>query len=1098
MANSSQKISTVNSTTQIFEILTATIESLKEIDDLIVKNNINEKTIDKLKLIVQGEVDIIKIIIDNSKTFISLNNVILNDKNIKKLLSTIKYIFIELKNLSKILGKSPIASKTIIKSLLGLQEILIQILEIQKIVSKIKIVKSSITLILLPIFLFNLGLLSISLIALGVIFIVLIPMTPIIKFGLFSLSEIIDILAIIFNAIASIKIIKAAIQLKIIPYLIKDMIDMLKNIWILSEITVQINKDKIFEFLIIWNLLAGIFIKIGEIKTLWLKMTLKAINKCLILLFEITSELNRLKVRKNVLKNIFQLNIIFVLLSTLFSTILIVAIPATLFLLGYPILFLATLGLLPLVKLINIISKKVKIKSIIGILNLAIISMALLAVMTALSLIAIVAATIDITNVLKAILILGIYLVFIVLLKLVSKLLDVSIIGVFLILSISAIMFTIIIGAIYLISIIAATIDITNVLKAMLVLGIYIGFMILLNFFKSQIIVGVMVLILLSVSLILLSISLLLINKAVEGITLENIGIFSAIMGVIIGFAVALSFMPFIFIGIGVIMALSISLILFSTGLKMLMSVGFTEKDSEKVIEPIKAFETIADYLSNSDADFSKASKKAKKLASISIQVGKMAKVLQDVASLKIPTKFDKNGNPTEFQQMSQDDFVVASENISLIMITLLKGMTVYKSEATGGKTVAEMIEDLSIKSMIKLKFLFNAISNIKHLVNVIQQMANMSIPVKFDKNGNPTEFRNITEQERTAAMNNVVTLMTEVLKAISNPELTEVLTQMDNDAAENISIILESCSGISGLVDAIIKSTNIDEEKLSTGISIMKTSLLSYFGAISDLFISKKAWEIESTKVLGITLKYPIYKVIAPAEIDTEHLSDVIESMEDFAKTVDPFKNLISIVKTLADEKSTDINSFDNISNFITKYAQSILGNEKGEGGIIISEDGKKRISRFVLLINTTDKFAKINSANLQKNADTFIKFIDKANSINTDKIKSIRDMFEQIARFSESIKGNFDKLADVLSEKLVDVLANINETIGNINSNKSGNNISNISSNNAVNTNTSAQETKRNIEQMNKLVSIADSLEDILSVLKEVRENTDYQYKI
>ena len=255
MANSSQKNSTVNSTTQIFEILTATIESLKEIDDLIVKNNINGKTIDKLKLIVQGEVDIIKIIIDNSKTFISLNNVILNDKNIKKLLSTIKYIFIELKNLSKILGKSPIASKTIIKSLLGLQEILIQILEIQKIVTKIKIIKSSITLLLLPRFLFNLGLLSISLIALGVIFIVLIPMNVIIKFGLFLLSEIIDILAYIFNAIANIKIIKTAINLKIIPYMIKDMIDMLKNIWLLSEITVQINKNKIFEFLIIWHLL---------------------------------------------------------------------------------------------------------------------------------------------------------------------------------------------------------------------------------------------------------------------------------------------------------------------------------------------------------------------------------------------------------------------------------------------------------------------------------------------------------------------------------------------------------------------------------------------------------------------------------------------------------------------------------------------------------------------------------------------------------------------------------------------------------------------------------------------------------------------------
>ena len=41
---------------------------------------------------------------------------------------------------------------------------------------------------------------------------------------------------------------------------------------------------------------------------------------------------------------------------------------------------------------------------------------------------------------------------------------------------------------------------------------------------------------------------------------------------------------------------------------------------------------------------------------------------------------------------------------------------------------------------------------------------------------------------------------------------------------------------------------------------------------------------------------------------------------------------------------------------------------------------------------------FAKINNSNLQKNTDTFIRFIDKANSIDTNKIKSIRDMFEQV----------------------------------------------------------------------------------------------------
>jgi hypothetical protein len=490
-------------------------------------------------------------------------------------------------------------------------------------------------------------------------------------------------------------------------------------------------------------------------------------------------------------------------------------------------------------------------------------------------------------------------------------------------------------------------------------------------------------------------------------------------------------------------------------------------------------------------------------LNSIVESIGEMANVLSNLASLTVPDEtkgFDKNGKPKGWRKMSKNDFTMACENIATIMVTLLSSMTEYKAQSLGGRTVMDAIDEMSRAAINKLALVFDAFGNMDKIVNVIQQMANMSVPTKFDKDGKPIAFKPITEEERKKAIENAVLLMTEFLKAITDPALSEQLENMDSDAIENFERVMNSATGISTLIDIIGKALEFDKDKIATGIGNIRSAIVQYSKMVSDLFYEK--WELiwKTKNILGVNLPYPTWKVVDKAEIDINKMEDAIGGMEEIGKTIEPMQNLLdSINSIISNENASKMeDGVSLLSNIITKYAQSITGNEKGEGGIIISEEGRKRISRFVLLINTTDKFAKINNTNLQKNTDTFIKFIDKANSINTDKIKSIRDMFEQIARFSESIKGNFDKLADVLSEKLVDVLANINETIGNINSNKSGNNTSNLSSNNVVNTNTSAQETKRNIEQMNKLVSIADSLEDILSVLKEVRENTDYQYKI
>lgn len=77
----------------------------------------------------------------------------------------------------------------------------------------------------------------------------------------------------------------------------------------------------------------------------------------------------------------------------------------------------------------------------------------------------------------------------------------------------------------------------------------------------------------------------------------------------------------------------------------------------------------------------------------------------------------------------------------------------------------------------------------------------------------------------------------------------------------------------------------------------------------------------------------------------------------------------------------------------------------------------------------NSVDLVGKINSKKFKNNIDNYVKFIDKVNTVDVAKLEKSAQMFEHMANFSNSIKGDFEKLAESLGEKLVPVLENLKE---------------------------------------------------------------------
>jgi hypothetical protein len=74
----------------------------------------------------------------------------------------------------------------------------------------------------------------------------------------------------------------------------------------------------------------------------------------------------------------------------------------------------------------------------------------------------------------------------------------------------------------------------------------------------------------------------------------------------------------------------------------------------------------------------------------------------------------------------------------------------------------------------------------------------------------------------------------------------------------------------------------------------------------------------------------------------------------------------------------------------------------------------------------------SEADTSKLEKNIGQYGVFVDKINTIEVNKLQTASQMFEQMSKFSTSIKGDFDKLAESLADKLLPVLEELKEVMG------------------------------------------------------------------
>lgn len=614
---------------------------------------------------------------------------------------------------------------------------------------------------------------------------------------------------------------------------------------------------------------------------------------------------------------------------------------------------------------------------------------------------------------------------------------------------------------------------------------------------------GAAVLLLMGAALLVFSISALIMVGVAKLLEMEDV---TKIMSLISGLGVAVAslgiLMPLIVLGSIAMGILGAALIIFMVPVLMFCAavsafkkMNATEEDIRKPVDALGVFINALSSIFTLKMLFRLPRLTASMLLLLPIvlTVGAMAKTLQDIASLSIPTGFDKDGKATGYNKMKPEDFAIAAQNASNIAMLL---SSIFGDEdvklTIGGKDIIikpinkDALDNITRGARNKMERLAEVTTAIGNMANVLQNVASLNIPTKFDKNGKAIAYKQMDSEDFAKASVNAVLIMTILLKAVGSDELSKTLEELDSDAAENFAIVLNGCEGIQHLMTAIKESVDIDDVTIASGIGKIRTALSAYIKILNDLFIGESEW-VWKKGWLGIS--YPSINVIKPAEIDVDALEESKECLTVVLDAINATVPIIDNLKSMS-ENVENVNT-SKISDVIKSYLEAIYGNEKGEGGIKVSGKSIKQNAQLKYLIDQQERMSKIDVQSMKENTDTFIKFIDKANSIDTSKLKTVRDMFEQMANFSKSVHGDFDKLADILSDKLCSVLEKLQETLGDV-----INIDSTAKTNTPVNTNTVTKEENKNgnDKKLEKNLSdIKDSLDDMISLLTSVKNNTE-----
>ena len=507
-----------------------------------------------------------------------------------------------------------------------------------------------------------------------------------------------------------------------------------------------------------------------------------------------------------------------------------------------------------------------------------------------------------------------------------------------------------------------------------------------------------------------------------------------------------------------------------------------------------------ASWWKDEDGDLLKAGKNPfsivmKSTKGMSEVIKNIALGIKDFSKLMIPIEWDKEGKPIKYREMTNEDFLNAAVNISLIITTI--GDSIMKAFENKDWFNGEGIFGGGDSKFTKiLNGCISMAEMISSISTGITSLAQLMIPTAWDKEGKPIEFRQMTSDDFTNAATSVETIISTVGQALiktydsrhelfktseDNPD--SVFAKVAQSCASMGEMIANIAEGVSSLADieATMKAKGIKFDgdtytqaanNIAKVVTVIGDALMTTFNDKKEWFnnppiVTKKDGFLGiggSTEIKPDNSDTPFNKVIKGCTLMGGMIMSIAEGIAFFATiTQNPLPNgemmnieqaktnIGSIITTIGDAiiKVANSSSFHDIS----KIEPIISGVQKASTAVSGVADLLSKIGTGKMPI--TDKDGKvlyyllINDTSIKKAAETIGLIIsgvseglDKANTnmqnykynmYDPNSAKRMNEILDNINK-AISIVGTNAKILGQLAEGRIRIFNDKGEQIDEI----------------------------------------------------------------
>lgn len=472
----------------------------------------------------------------------------------------------------------------------------------------------------------------------------------------------------------------------------------------------------------------------------------------------------------------------------------------------------------------------------------------------------------------------------------------------------------------------------------------------------------------------------------------------------------------------------------------------FDEQDTQ--IETSEGIYTISPISMDALDNISRSTRrKVERLGDIVKVVGGIAQTLQSMAMLVVPDAqgpedFNENGTPKKWRKMTgqdlQDAAFVAGSMLQFFCALFGEEpatLSIGNAGAVRVNPISEnFLDNISRSTKKKIERLGPIVAVVGGMGETLKNLASLIVPdangpEDFNENGTPKKWRKMTEQDFRGAMKMAEKILTNVVNILGDEAMQNKLSDMSKRNTEKLGNCMSAIQGLSGIMDLVKalaggrmaskwkRDTNPDSPTYGQEIVVEYTNLAEY--------MDKNQWKINRTVRKLIMCPIEAISAISESDSDMEAVHKALANAEIIMMTVNKVQGPVTKIIDLYNEKLSTLDPgkikplYESvILSFVSPFAQfdETKMSAAKTGSLVIFE----RVAQTMSKVKIDDKSAK----NYQTNVKETVGLIKQVNSVDLNKLKTADRLMAHIAELSKSINGNFEGLAKIISEDLLEAL--------------------------------------------------------------------------